>query len=129
VAEVAEVTAGSDTFSVDRLTCAIDCGRLINPQAALNQVDGGIVEGLSTALHGKITVKDGIVEQSNFHDYRFSRIDETPQIDVHFIDSTDAPRGLGEGPLPPVAPAICNALFAATGRRFRSLPIQYRRKA
>jgi isoquinoline 1-oxidoreductase beta subunit len=123
VAEVAEVTAGSGALGVDRITCVIDCGRVINPQGAVNQVEGGIVEGLSVALHGRISVRDGMVEQSNFHDYRFSRIDEIPAIDVHFIDSADAPRGLGEGPLPPVAPAVCNAIFAATGKRIRSLPI------
>jgi isoquinoline 1-oxidoreductase beta subunit len=125
VAEVAEVTADQDRFRLDRITCVIDCGRLINPQGAYNQVEGGIVEGLSVALHGKITVRNGMVEQSNFHDYRFSRLEEIPPIDVHFIDSAEAPRGLGEGPLPPVAPAICNAIFAATGKRIRSLPIQY----
>ena len=126
VAEVAEVTARKGALSIDRITCAIDCGRIVNPQGALNQVEGGIVEGLSVALHGRISVKDGMVEQSNFHNYRFSRIDEIPEINVHFIDSDDSPRGLGEGPLPPVAPAICNAVFAATGKRIRSLPIQYK---
>jgi isoquinoline 1-oxidoreductase beta subunit len=125
VAEVAEVTARKDSFRVDRITCAVDCGRIINPQGARNQIAGGIIDGLSTALHGRITVKEGIVEQSNFHDYRFIRIDEIPEIDIHMVHSDDAPRGLGEGPLPPVAPAVCNALFAATGRRFRSLPIRY----
>jgi len=125
VAEVAEVTARGDALSIDRITCAIDCGQIINPQGAVNQVEGGIVEGLSVALHGRISVRNGIVEQSNFHNYRFSRIDEIPMIDVNFIDSKDTPRGLGEGPLPPVAPAICNAIFSATGKRIRSLPIQY----
>lgn len=123
VAQVAEVTVSDGMVKVDRITCAIDCGRVINPQAAHNQVEGGIVEGLSATLHGKISVRDGMVEQSNFHDYGFSRISEISQIDVHFIDSTEDPRGLGEGPLPPVAPAICNAIFAATGTRIRSLPI------
>jgi isoquinoline 1-oxidoreductase beta subunit len=123
VAQVAEVTAAGDALTIDRITCAVDCGRIINPQGAENQVQGGIVEGLSVALHGRISVRDGRVEQSNFHDYRFSRIGEIPAIEVHFIESSDAPRGLGEGPLPPVAPAICNAIFAATGKRIRSLPI------
>lgn len=123
VAEVAEVTVDNGRLRVDRITAAIDCGRVINPQGAINQVQGGIVEGLSAALYGRITVSDGIVQQSNFHDYRFCRIGEIPRIDVHFIDSNDAPRGLGEGPLPPVAPAITNAIFAATGRRIRELPI------
>jgi isoquinoline 1-oxidoreductase beta subunit len=124
VAEVAEVTVDNDSVKVDRIVCAIDCGRVINPQGAENQVEGGIIEGLSVALHGKITVKEGIVKQSNFDDYRFGDIKEMPTIEVHFIESTDAPRGLGEGPLPPVAPAICNAIFKATGKRIRDLPIQ-----
>lgn len=124
VAEVAEVTVVGNALTVDRITCAIDCGRVINPQGARNQVEGGIVEGLSAALHGRITVRDGIVQESNFHDYPFSRIGEIPEIDVLFIESDDSPRGLGEGPLPPVAPAITNAIFAATGRRIRELPIR-----
>ena len=123
VAEVAEVTVTGPQLTVDRITCAIDCGRVINPQGAVNQVEGGIVEGLSAALFGKITVTDGIVQESNFHDYRFCRINDMPLIDVHLIDSDDAPRGLGEGPLPPVAPAVANAIFAATGKRIRKLPI------
>ena len=123
VAEVAEVSVESGKIRVDRITCAVDCGLVINPQGAENQVQGGIIEGLSTAFHGAITVKDGQVQQSNFHDYRFSRMKEIPAIDVHFIESSDAPRGLGEGPLPPVAPAISNAIFAAAGKRIRQLPI------
>jgi len=124
VAEVAEVTVANDRLTVDRIICAIDCGLVINPQGAINQVQGGIIEGLSAALHGEITVKDGVVQQSNFHDYRFCRINEIPDVDVHFIESSDAPRGLGEGPLPPVAPAITNAIFAVTGERIRKLPIE-----
>jgi isoquinoline 1-oxidoreductase beta subunit len=127
VAEVAEVTVEDNQLTVDRITCAIDCGLVINPQGALNQVQGGIIEGLSAALHGEITVKDGVVQQSNFHDYRFCRINEIPDINVHFIPSSDAPRGLGEGPLPPVAPAITNAIYAATGKRIRQLPIRIAR--
>ena len=126
VAEVAEVTVENDQLSIDRISCAIDCGRVINPQGAVNQVEGGVIEGLSAALYGKITVRDGIVQESNFDDYRFCRIDDVPRIDVHLIDSDDAPRGLGEGPLPPVAPAITNAIFAATGERIRELPIVLR---
>jgi isoquinoline 1-oxidoreductase beta subunit len=126
VAEVAEVTVKDENVVVDRIVCAIDCGRVINPQGAHNQVEGGIVEGLSAALHGRITVRDGIVQQGNFHDYPFCRIDEIPEIDVHLVESADAPRGLGEGPLPPVAPAITNAIFAATGKRIRELPIRLR---
>jgi isoquinoline 1-oxidoreductase beta subunit len=123
VAEVAEITIENDKLRIDRITCAVDCGLVINPQGAVNQVEGGIVEGLSAALHGRITVRDGVAQESNFHDYPFSRIDEIPELDVHLIPGTDAPRGLGEGPLPPVAPAITNAIFAATGKRIRRLPI------
>ncbi len=124
VAEVAEVTVQGDRLKVDRICCAVDCGRVINPQGAVNQVQGGIVDGLAAALYGKITVKDGVVQESNFHDYRFARMKDVPPIDVHFADNNDAPRGVGEGPLPPVAPAITNAIFAATGKRIRELPIQ-----
>ncbi|NCF38129.1 MAG: molybdopterin-dependent oxidoreductase [Gammaproteobacteria bacterium] len=124
VAEVAEVTVSKDSLTVDRITCVIDCGLVVNPQGAVNQVEGGIVDGLAAALYGRITVKEGIVQESNFHDYEFCRIRDIPEIDVHFIDSNDSPRGLGEGPLPPVAPAITNAIYAATGKRIRDLPIQ-----
>jgi isoquinoline 1-oxidoreductase beta subunit len=124
VAEVAEVAVRDDGLKVDRITCVIDCGLVVNPQGAVNQVEGAIVDGLAAALYGKITVKEGIVQESNFHDYRFARMRDTPTIDVHFIESNDSPRGLGEGPLAPVAPAITNAIFAATGKRIRELPIQ-----
>jgi isoquinoline 1-oxidoreductase beta subunit len=124
VAEIAEVTVKNDRLKIDRITCVIDCGLVINPNAAINQVEGGIVDGLAAALYGKITVRNGIVQESNFHDYRFCRINDIPTIDVHFVASIDSPRGLGEGPLPPVAPAITNAIFAATGKRIRELPIR-----
>ena len=124
VAEVAEVSVNGDAFKVDRIICAVDCGRVINPQGARNQVEGGIVDGLSAALHGRITVRDGVVQESGFDDYRICSMAKAPQIDVHFVESSDAPRGLGEGPLPPVAPAVTNAIFAATGKRIRELPIR-----
>jgi isoquinoline 1-oxidoreductase beta subunit len=124
VAEIAEVSIHDSRLKIDRITCAIDCGLVINPQGAVNQVEGGIVDGLAAALYGKITVKNGVVQESNFNDYRFARMSEIPLIDVHFIESADSPRGLGEGPLAPVAPAITNAFFAATGKRIRELPIQ-----
>jgi isoquinoline 1-oxidoreductase beta subunit len=124
VAEVAEVTVTDGSLRADRITCVLDCGLVVNPQGAINQVKGGIIDGLAAALYGKITVKDGIVQESNFHDYRFALMRDIPNIDVHFVDSDDSPRGLGEGPLAPVAPAITNAIFAATGKRVRELPIQ-----
>lgn len=125
VAEVAEVSVQNGHLQVDRIVAVIDCGLIINPQGAENQVHGGIVDGLSAALTGEITVTNGIVDQSNFHDYRFCTMRQIPQIDVHFVPSDDSPRGLGEGPLPPVAPAITNAIFAATGQRVRKLPLKH----
>ena len=125
VAEVAEVSVQNGHLQVDRIVAVIDCGLIINPQGAENQVQGGIVDGLSAALTGEITVTNGIVDQSNFHDYPFSRMRDIPEIDVHFVSSDDNPRGLGEGPLPPVAPAITNAIFAATGQRVRKLPLKH----
>lgn len=124
VAEVAEVTVEGDSLAVDRVVAAIDCGRVINPQGALAQVEGAVIEGLSAALMGEITVVDGRVQQGNFNDYPLCRMHQVPDIEVHFVDSDDDPRGLGEPPLPPLAPAVCNAIFAATGRRVRELPLK-----
>lgn len=123
VAEVAEVSVVEQRLTVHRIVAVLDCGRVINPSAARSQVEGGIIEGISATLMGKITVSDGVVTQSNFNDYPICRLAQVAEIDVRFVDSTEPPRGLGEPPLPPVAPAICNAIFAATGRRIRELPL------
>jgi len=124
VAEVAEVAVTDRKLRVKRITAAVDCGLIVNPNGAEAQVEGAIIEGMAAALLGEITVRGGVVEQSNFHNYQFLRMNETPEISIHFIKSDDAPRGLGEGPLPPVAPAICNAIFAAIGERIRTLPVR-----
>jgi len=124
VAEVAEVTVREGRLRVDRVVAAVDCGRVINPRGALAQVEGAILDGLSTALMGEITVRDGVVEQSNFDDCRLLRMPQSPDIEVHFVASEEDPRGLGEPPLPPLAPAVCNAIFAATGQRIRRLPLR-----
>ena len=125
VAQVAEVTVKADgQFSVDRVVCAIDCGIAVNPSIVRGQMEGGITFGLSAALHGAITLKDGQVEQSNFHDYPVLRINEMPQVEVHIVASTANPTGVGEPGVPPIAPAVANALFAATGKRLRNLPLQ-----
>ncbi len=125
VAEVAEVTVKPDgSFSVDRVVCAVDCGRVINPDNVRSQVEGSVGFALSAVLHGAITLKEGIVEQSNFHDYPLVRIDEMPEVEVHIVPSADKPTGIGEPAVPPLAPAVANALAAATGRRARSLPIR-----
>jgi len=123
VAEVAEVAIQDRALKIKRIVAAIDCGLVVNPQGADNQVQGGIIEGISAALMGEISVTNGIVDQSNFHDYQICRMNQIPTIDVHFIKSDDSPRGLGEASLPPAAPAICNAIFAAAGQRVRELPL------
>ncbi len=124
VAQVAEVTVRSDgSFRVDRVVCAVDCGLAINPDVIVAQMQGGIGFGLSAALHGAITLKDGVVEQSNFHEYIPLRINEMPAVEVHIVPSAEKPTGVGEPGVPPIAPAVANALYDATGKRIRKLPI------
>lgn len=125
VAEVAEVTVQPDgNFSVDRVVCAVDCGVVVNPDVVRAQVEGSVGFALSAALHGAITLKDGAVEQSNFHDYAPIRINEMPKVEVHIVPSTEKPTGIGEPGVPPLAPAVANAIATATGKRVRSLPIR-----
>ena len=125
VAQVAEVSVDPDgRVRVHRVVCAIDCGMIVNPLTIEAQMEGAIVMGLSAALYGEITLKDGRVEQGNFTDYPILRIDEMPVVDVHIVPSKDAPGGTGEPGVPPVAPALSNAVFAATGKRVRRLPIR-----
>jgi isoquinoline 1-oxidoreductase beta subunit len=124
VAEVAEVSVGDDgTPKVHRVVAAVDCGRTVNPEIIRRQIEGAIVYGLSAALYGKLTIKDGKVEQSNFHDYPVLRLNEMPKVEVHILPSTENPGGIGEPGTPPIAPAVVNAIFAATGKRLRALPI------
>jgi isoquinoline 1-oxidoreductase beta subunit len=123
VAEVAEVSIGSDgTPKVHRVVAAVDCGMTVNPQTIERQIEGGIVYGLSAALYGRITLKDGRVEQGNFHDYPVLRLTEMPKVEVHILPSSEKPGGIGEPGTPPIAPAVANAIFAATGKRLRGLP-------
>jgi len=127
VAQVAEVTASREgNVHVDRVTCALDCGQMINPDTVRAQVEGAIVWGLSATLWGEITVAHGRTVQSNFHDYRVARMADVPVIDVELIVNHEIPSGVGEPAVPGVAPAITNALFAATGRRVRRLPLTIR---
>ncbi len=124
VAEVAEVSVAADgTPKVHRVVAAVDCGMTVNPEIIRRQIEGAIVFGLSAALYGKITLKDGKVEQGNFHQYPVLRMSEMPKVEVHILPSTEKPGGIGEPGTPPVGPAVVNAIFAATGRRLRSLPI------
>jgi isoquinoline 1-oxidoreductase beta subunit len=122
-AQVAEVSLFERRIRVHRVVCAIDCGRPVNPETIRAQMEGGIVFGLSAALYGQITLKDGRVQQSNFHDYPVLRIDQMPEVEVHIVPSTEPPSGIGEPGTPLMAAAVCNALFALTGRRVRSLPL------
>jgi isoquinoline 1-oxidoreductase subunit beta len=124
VAQVAEVTVKSDgSVKVDRIVCAVDCGIAVNPDNVRSQVEGSVGFGLSAALHGAITLKDGVVEQSNFHEYAPIRINEMPKVEVYIVPSAEKPTGIGEPGVPPVAPAVANAIAAATGKRVRNLPI------
>jgi isoquinoline 1-oxidoreductase beta subunit len=124
VAEVAEVSVGADgTPKVHRVVAAVDCGMTVNPEIIRRQIEGAIVYGLSAALYEKITLKDGKVEQGNFHDYPVLRMSQMPKVEVHILPSTEKPGGIGEPGTPPIAPAVVNAIYAATGKRLRSLPI------
>ena len=108
---------------VHRVVCAIDCGPVVNPDIVRAQMEGGIVYGLTAALYGEITFEKGRVKQRNFHDYPMLRMHEMPEVEVHIVPSDDKMGGVGEPGVPPVAPAVANALFALTGKRLRHLPI------
>ena len=125
LSQIAEVEVSKDgEVSVRRVVCALDCGQTVNPDTIVAQIEGGIIFGISAALWGEITLKNGRVEQNNFNDYRVLRINETPLIEVHLVKSTEAPGGIGEPGTIGIAPAISNAVFAATGKRIRKLPIK-----
>jgi CO/xanthine dehydrogenase Mo-binding subunit len=108
---------------VHKITCVVDCGQMVNPRIVESQMESGMVFGLTAALWGDVTLTGGRVRQTNFNSYRLLRGNEMPELDVHLVDSDAAPGGIGEVAVPPVAPAICNAIFAATGKRLRTLPI------
>jgi isoquinoline 1-oxidoreductase beta subunit len=123
-AQVAEVSVSPEgDVRVHRVVCAIDCGMHVNPSTIEAQMQGGVVYGLTAALNGAITIENGRVTQSNFHDYRMLRMAEMPVVEVYIVSSNEAPGGVGEPGTPPIAPAVCNAIFAATGKRIRKLPI------
>lgn len=124
VAQVAEVSLSDGRPQVHRVVCAIDCGSVVNPQIVAQQVEGGIIFGLTAALHGEITIKQGRVEQQNFTQYEMLCMPGSPRIETHIVASDDPPGGVGEPATPPIAPAVANALFALTGKRLRSLPLR-----
>ena len=124
VAQVAEVSVNPNgQVTVHRVVCALDCGKLVNPDTVTAQMESGIVFGLSAALHGAITLKNGRVEQGNFDTYPLVRMNSMPEVEIHIVASNDPPGGVGEPGVPPIAPAVANALFAASGIRVRSLPL------
>ena len=124
VAEVAEVSVATDgAVKVHRVVCAVDCGPVVNPSIVEAQMESAIVYGLTAALYGEIAIEGGRVKQSNFHDYQMLRLAEMPKVEVYIVPSTDAQGGVGEPGTPPIAPAVANAIFAATGKRIRKLPI------
>lgn len=123
VAHVAEVSVRNGSVRVHRVVCAVDCGTALNPDSVEHQAEGAVVYGLSAALRGEITVKDGAVVQGNFDSYEPLRMSEMPRVEVHRVPSRAEPGGMGEPALPPIAPAVANAVFAATGERLRSLPL------
>src|SRR5450432_363224 len=125
VAQVVEASVEKNGLvRVHRVVCAVDCGLVINPDTVKAQIEGGVIFGLTAALKTEITLKDGRVEQNNFHDYQMLRMFESPEIEVYMVPSTEAPTGVGEPGVPCVAPALVNAIFAATGKRVRRLPIR-----
>jgi isoquinoline 1-oxidoreductase beta subunit len=123
VAQVAEISVNKGLVRVHRIDCAIDCGLAVNPDGVAAQMESGIIYGLTAVFHGEISLEQGRVKQRNFHDYQILRMNEIPVINVHIVPSEEKMGGAGEPGVPPVAPAVVNAIFAATGKRIRRLPI------
>jgi isoquinoline 1-oxidoreductase subunit beta len=123
LAQVAEISIVGAELKVHKIVCVVDCGQMVNPRIVESQIESGIVFGLSAALWGEVTIVGGQVQQTNFNNYRVLRNNELPELDVHLVDSDETPGGIGEAGVPLVAPALCNAIFAATGQRLRTLPI------
>lgn len=123
VAQVAQVSVDSGKIRVHKVVCVIDCGRAINPDIVKGQIEGSIMFGLTAALYGDIQLENGAVKESNFHNYPILRMNESPEVEVIIVKNDDAPTGAGEPGLPPIAPAVANAVYQATGQRLRSLPL------
>jgi isoquinoline 1-oxidoreductase beta subunit len=123
---VAEISLTGRSVKVHKVVCVVDCGQMVNPRIVDSQIESGIIFGLSSALWGEVTLAAGQVQQTNFNNYRVLRADEVPDIDVHLVDSDESPGGIGEPAVAVIAPAVCNAIYAATGQRLRELPIMPR---
>jgi len=125
VAYVAEVSVDEDgKIRVHRVVAAVDCGQVVNPDNVAAQIEGGIAFGLTATLKAEATLKEGHIQQSNFHDYPLLQMNEMPLVEVYIVDSDSQPSGMGEMGVPPIAPAVANAVFAATGKRIRHIPIR-----
>ncbi len=124
MAQVAEVSVDDQQIRIHRVVCAVDCGVCVNPASVAAQMESGVVFGLSAALYGELSFKDGRVQQSNFHDYPLLRVHEMPRVETHIVSSAEKPGGVGEPGVAPIAPAVANAVFAATGKRLRRLPLR-----
>jgi isoquinoline 1-oxidoreductase subunit beta len=123
LAQVAEISMEGNKLKIHRIVCVIDCGQIVNPDIVMAQAEGSIIFGLTAALWGEINIANGQVQEKNFDAYRLLRINETPQIEVFLMDSDEKPGGMGEPATALVAPALCNAIYAATKKRLRSLPV------
>ncbi|MBO9637842.1 MAG: xanthine dehydrogenase family protein molybdopterin-binding subunit, partial [Siphonobacter aquaeclarae] len=122
VAQVAEVVAAKEGPSLKKVVAAVDCGVVVNQSGARQQVIGSVVDGFGHAMFGNLTFRDGAPEQKNFNTYRLIRMNEIPEVEVHFVDNGIDPTGLGEPALPPTGGSVANAIFAATGKRLRQQP-------
>jgi isoquinoline 1-oxidoreductase beta subunit len=120
---VVDVTVADGAVRVNRIVCAVDCGHVVNPTTVQAQIEGGLIFGITAALYSEITFKNGRVEQNNFTDYRMLRMNESPVIEAFLVQSSEAPGGMGEPGTAALAPALTNAIFAATGKRIRTLPV------
>jgi isoquinoline 1-oxidoreductase/isoquinoline 1-oxidoreductase beta subunit len=123
VAEIAEVSVDAGQIRVHKVVCVVDCGLAVNPDIVKAQMEGAVMYGLTAALHGNLELENGAIKQSNFHDYPILRMDEAPEVEVVIVQSDEAPTGVGEPGLPPIAPAVANAVYKATSQRLRSLPL------
>ncbi len=123
VASVVEVSVINDKLKVHNIYTAVDCGTVVNTNTVKAQMEGAAIFGMSIAFYGKITAKDGVIEQSNYHDYKMLRIHEAPNIHIDIVKSSDIPTGIGEPGVPVIAPAIINAIYNATGKRYKKLPL------
>jgi isoquinoline 1-oxidoreductase beta subunit len=124
MAQVAELEVSKDeAVRVRRVVCAVDCGTVVNPDTVQAQIQSGIIFGATAALHGEITLKNGRVEQTNFDTYQMLRMNEAPVVEVHIVQSSEPPGGMGECGTSLVVPAVANAIFAATGKRLRKMPV------